>query len=326
MKIEIINNYLKSGMFLVVNNNLYLKLTAENLLDNFNSFVKLLIRRKLKLKLKLNKTINGGIGIPRGDILHIRKEDNQIIVIDKPNYVYRRYTDTHQFEIVKKGHAFLENYYNISPLQFIDENLTKEKYIEGKLLTEVSIKNQFLVFEKILMHYRNAIKNESDFLIERINVESFLKAVDVTSYPQEMKNYIYNNECEFVYLYSNIKWAWSHGDLTPKNIIFNTSSEYRIIDGERCEILPVFYDIANLMNGNSLMCNNDASYEDYFSGKYDDFLGRIINKTKVSATDRKVIILIMLIIKSVVAWDSELKRNDKVLMFRRWNAVRKYIL
>ena len=319
MKLKEIKPYLKNGWFIIINNDSVIRFSVSEIFTNFKRIVKYFFKIKIvHSKIDTSDT-------PKGDRLIIRSSDKQILIIDNPSFVYRKYRDFNQFDKVKKGHSTLEKFYNIAQVVFLSENITKENFVMGKPLTDFDAKIQFCVFEDIVSKYHKALEINFEALPARISVDRFLLAAEEVCYPPEMKKYFVSNKDKVYKLFSNLSWVWSHGDLTPQNVLYN-GDEYLIIDGERCEILPVFYDIANLMNSYVIMSNTNKAYQNYFAGKYDLLITCVINKSEINSDDRKIIILIMLLLKYVVAWDVHVKKNDDDLMCKRWDAIKEFIL
>lgn len=315
-----IYQYLQAGRYFILNKNNYFKISFSNIIENFRDISKSLLQGRLNFCYKKE--------VPQdeisGNIVLRRKLDGQLIIIDKNKWVYRKYKDEEQFRRVRKGHESLEQLYKINKLIILPNIITKEKFLKGKTLDKISSKKQNEVFEDILhTFHENFNKDILQSFSSRISYEKFFKKTMEIEYPKEMKTFLLDNSERAMEIYNNFIWLYNHGDLTPRNIIF-AENFYSLMDGERCEILPAFYDIANLMNNNILMSNNSYSYDRYFNGSYDFVLEKVFQLSKIQNKDRKLIIVLMLFIKGIIAWDAEIKCDDISLFKKRWKAVNYY--
>lgn len=110
------------------------------------------------------------------------------------------------------------------------------------------------------------------------------------------------------------------GVLTPDNIIIS-DIEHIVIDLERCEKLPLFYDVVNLLYTIDIMSQNNDFIDSYFRGKYDSLLMKVIQQKKIEETDRGLVFVIVLFLKSIITWDAKKKFNDTALMKQRWGTI-----
>lgn len=317
---EEIKTYLKKGIYLGLYNRLFIRLTLKNILNNR----RLLMSSFLKGKLGVIQQKRSSSNFIIGDKIIRRKLDDQLIIIDHNNWVYRKYTDSKQFEQIKEGHTTLEMLFIINKVEIMGNFITKERFIAGKPLTYSNHFVQNQVFDNVIKVYsENITGSHIKEYPARITTEQFFIKLEKTLYPQELKNYVLDNKEKVNKLLDTLKWTWSHSDLTPQNILY-ANNEYTVMDGERCEILPVFYDIANLMNTYVLMSNNESCYINYFNGKYDCLLQRVIGIDEIS-NYRKVILVLMMVLKGTIAWDADIKKGDANLMIKRWEPIYKHL-
>lgn len=321
MVIEEIKIYLKKGIYLGLDDRLFFRLTLKNVLNNIRLFISSFLKGSLQMIRQKDNTNS----IIKGDKIIRRKLDGQLIIIEHNKWVYRKYTDLKQFEQIKEGHSTLETLFNINKVELIDTCFTKEKFVSGKILTYSSHSVQNQVFNEIINVYcKNVISNDIKGYPAGVNAEQFFLKLENTLYPDELKKFVFDNKEKVITLLEAFKWTWAHGDLTPDNILYGDNG-YTVMDGERCEILPVFYDIANLMNTYLLMANNENCYINYFRGKYDSLLKSIIGIDEVN-NYRKVVLIVMMVLKGTIAWDAEIKRDNAELMTKRWKSISKFLI
>lgn len=321
MAIQEIKTHLKKGNYIIIDNSVSIRMKLKDILKNRKNLILHTLKGSLKF-IRVRDTASNEI---KGDRVIRRKLDGQIIIIEQNSWVYRKYSDSKQFERVKKGHFTLELLYNINKVHFLDNCITKERYIKGEPLTYSNHSAQNIVFDNVINNYYDSIINNNiEEFPARIDTEQFFIELNKTLYPQELKSFMFENKEKVKELFRQLKWTWSHGDLTPQNILYN-KREYIVMDGERCEILPVFYDIANLMNNYLLMANNENCYINYFRGKYDSLLKSIIGIDEVN-NYRKVVLIVMMVLKGTIAWDAEIKRDNAELMTKRWKSISKFLI
>lgn len=90
--------------------------------------------------------------------------------------------------------------------------------------------------------------------------------------------------------------------------------------------MPVLYDIINLILTLDTMAKNKTPINNYFNGQYDSLLKASLKKEEISDLDRIGTYLIMLVLKSILAWDAKRKQDDKLLLKGRWKTVKSRIL
>lgn len=325
MEINMMKGYLKNGCYIVFINRIVVRLTILNVLIHFKKIFKSIVYSNIKIiKIKSNENT---LVAPKGDRLLYRKIDGQLLIFDdKLKYVYRKYTNLNQFALLKQGYPALERFYKINQLQFIDSCITQEKLIKGQSLRKVEVSKQNDIFYKIINAYGDVLtKNKFEHSVPRISSHAFFQKLPETNYPKEMVDYIMSEKDNTERLFESLMWTWSHSDLTPDNIMF-TEKEYYIVDAEWCEVMPVFYDIANLIYTLSLMSGNTEPLNSYFRGDCDFLLRNIFSKPEIDVLDRKILITVMIALKAILPWDAKIKQDDKELMIKRWSTIKHYII
>lgn len=308
----------------MVNNSLVIRLNTTNFIISFMKFV----RHKFNFSFKIiNIREDRDNEFPKGNRIIYRKRDGQMIILDdKTSRVYRKYTNADQVIQLKKGHSTLEKFYCINKVKFINNHITKEKLISGRTLRKAGIPRQNKVFSDIINKYYNTLyEDKYDQFASRITTELFFQQVPQTNYPEEMIAYILSEKDKITELLKSIKWTWNHSDLTPDNIMLD-EEQYHVIDTEQCEVMPVLYDIINLIFTLNGMSNNSLPLESYNKGEYDALIKTAISKSNIEASDRKGIVMIMLVLKALVAWDAKIKRDDIKLLAQRWDWVKSIIV
>lgn len=317
-----LTTHLYKGLYIEIDKDKYFPLKVSNIVDNI-LFILSSIKKKnfqiIRVKDNNNKI--------KGSRIIRRKFDKQILIINnKQEKVYRFYSNKDQFERVKNGHQTLEQFYNIISIKFHDNLLAEEEFFKGKLLSKASATQQLEIFNQIVERYHNTVlENNFEKHPARISPEEFFVELEKTLYPQEMKLYLHKHKETVKALIENLTWTWAHADLTPHNVLFNKNS-YKIIDSELCEVMPVYYDISNLMYTSVRMCNNKEFYKSFFDGSYDKILKRSYSKDEVSIFERGVFALVMLFLKNILQRDPANKNSNHTLMNNRWQDVKNYII
>lgn len=327
MEIKEFKYFLKDGNYLLLKQR-YVVYVDEINLKTLPLFLIKFIKHKFMapisfVKIRNNKNV---LGLKGNRILY-RYLDRQLLVFDdQGKWVYRKIADDRQFALLKKGYKTLEKLYQINKLEFLDSNFTKEKLINGRILFKENKTEQTVVFESILKRYIAALSgSEFTELEPRIDIDTFIRKVYKTNYPKEMINYIITEKERVSLFLQNCIWTWNHSDLTPDNVLFN-EEKYYIIDLERCEVMPVFYDILIFMVILVLLSDNSIPLNNYFNGKYDTIVKRLMGKSEIDSIDRKVILVTALMLKAIVAWDANRKHHEVQLMQNRWDAIKKQVL
>ncbi len=324
MNIDEVKQYLKKGSYIALNNKLVIHLSFFNLTISFMK----LVRHKFNFPIKIIKVKeNRNNELPKGNQIIHRKRDGQMLILDdKASWVYRKYTDVNQVNQLKRGHPTIEKFYRVNKVRFINDYVTKEKLINGKVLRKVESSRQIEIFADIINSYYDTLcEGKYEHFVARISTDFFFQQVVKTKYPGEMIAYILSEKDKITELLGSLKWTWNHSDLTPDNIMFD-GEQYYIIDTEQCEVMPVLYDIINLIFTFKGMSNNSIPLENYHEGEYDALIKAALEKSAINSSDRKSIVMIMLVLKAVLAWDAEIKKDDIRLLAQRWDAVKSIIV
>ena len=315
---DIKRQYLKTGRYIAISTKGNVIIRDANFINIFIT-LKVYLRSKFSSKVRYYNHIEQDNELPKFNKIIYRNIDGQILGFDfHNNHLYRVYNDEVQFIQHKSGYTTIDKIFKLNKVEFISNNTTKEKLIKGKLLREASSSKQNEVFKDIVERYNNALRKEK-FIYNnpRINTETFFDEIFKRDFPADMLKYIEKEKDNIAETFKNIQWIWSHSDLTPDNIMFD-NNEYYIIDTERCEVLPAMYDIVNLIL-TITMSNNVNPLESYFDGEYDALVRSVISKKYISKTDRKNLVLIMLVLKSILSWDKFVKKNEGYFSRSRWN-------
>lgn len=311
--------YLRKGRYLVLDGRFIFPFSLTYL----SSYKRLIIKslRERNVSLINIKTDNRQAMI--GDKIIYRKLDKGFLLFDSiDRVIYRKYTDSNQVKNIRKGMSTLEAFYDVNKIDFISEDISKEEYLHGKTLRNVTEEEQLKVFEKIINKYYENLKKENyPRLAPRISSSEFFKKLESTVYPEEMKKILFKHEERVKELVDNFIWTWSHSDLTPDNIIVEGEDHY-IIDIERCEPMPVLYDLVNLIFTMIQMCDCFEPYLKFLRGYHDYLLKKSLRISSLQKWERELILLIMLSLKSIVSWDSELKKDAKETHENRWFALK----
>lgn len=323
MDIKNKKKYLRKGKYLVLKNNLIIRFSIQNIFLNKRTIIKSILKNDVILIQIKTESSSKVIG----DKLVYRELDGSFLLFDSVRKnIYRKYADINQVKSIKLGISTLNILYDINEIKFLSENISQETFLSGKTLTNVSKEEQLQVFEKIINRYAQNFQSQNyPLLTSRISSSDFFKELELTTYPKEMKRILIDNKKRVIELIDNLIWTWSHSDLTPNNIMVYNNL-YKIIDIERCEPMPAFYDVINLIFTMILLCENNELYLNYLNGKYDFLLKKTLKVSALLTTDRKLILLIMLSLKSIVAWDSSVKKTELEIYKNRWLAVKNQML
>lgn len=324
MNKDLITYHLKDGLYVMLN-----KRTVQKF--SFNPFsynIRILIKSLLTLDFKVFRVKKQQRHpIATATKILIRELDQQLLLIDnKEKTIYRKYTNEQQFDRVVKGRETLEIFYNIISISFPEYMLAEEKFFEGITLRATNEEKQKSIIEKVIRKYHQGfLKGEFPTFDPKVTSGTFFNELDKTVYPDEMKMFLYKSKSTTIHLIDNLRWTWAHADLTPENILVN-DNDYKVIDSELCEVMPTFYDIANLLNTTATMTGNDTAYKIYFNGTFDYVLHSLFDKESITKDERSVFILVMLTVKNIAQWDPGNKNSRRKLMEQRWNVVKEFIL
>lgn len=314
-----IEQYLKKGNYINFNNKRIDRLSFSNLVDS----CKRMLRLKLNASIRIFKVKKESESVPKGDSILSRKSDEQLLIFDyQSECVYRKFASDKQFNLLKEGYPTLAEFYKINKVRFLASNFTEEKLIDGKVLRFASNEKQMLVFDDILQRYNKVLANDFTQLPPRIDIQEFFIKASKSNYPKEMLDYLIVERERVEEFLQHCIWTWNHSDLTPDNIIYNEDN-YFVIDLERCEIMPVFYDIINFIYTLVVMCNNREALNNYFQGKYDFILKKVLNKHSLDFCDRSAIVVTLMMLKAVLAWDKD--RGSSKILEKRWKVIEEFI-
>jgi len=322
MEFENIESYLRKGWYISFD---------DKFIDPVN--VKTLsraayreVRSRFKKKVQIIKGARGNNPYEiEGDRVIHRKEDGNILLFDyEESILYRKWASKDQVDSVKRGIDTLKHFYNINPVEFFNDTVSKEKLLSGTTLRKASPERLVQVADQIIEKYYNALAEEVyPIFSPRISPDDFIDAAMKTNYPQEMKDFLGRHQDQAIDLLSKLRWTWGHSDLTADNIIVLDNSYY-IIDIERCEVLPVGYDLFNLANVLIPMCQNSVQIKNYFKGKNDELFFHWNKTLKVGDSDRILLLIIMIFLKGIVPWDKKVKGSCPIMLAKRWRNIKLY--
>lgn len=259
-----------------------------------------------------------------GNRMILRKLDNQLLVFDdEKKLLYRRFASLEQANKLKEGQETLMKFYRFNQVRFLDKQLTMEKIIQGENLRN-NINKQTKAFNQMTEDYKSLIiKGDFITFCPRINAIELFDKLESTLYPSEMIDYIKGEEIRFKEIYMKLRWSWAHLDLTPDNIIINDKDDIYVIDGEWCDIMPLLYDLIILLVMLVLKSNNFKPINQFLTGTYDSLILKVLEEKFIMTKDREILILIMLVLKGLITWDSKLREKSKKIALRRWEVVNK---
>lgn len=321
---KVIAKFLKNGWYISIGDRLVLRLDAEHVIKYLKPILKSVIR--LRSRFIRVKPDSAFVTFPKGDRLLFRKSDNQLLFFDDDGkWVYRYFSNLNQYDSLKAGYGHLEILYPVNKLEFISPLLTKERLIPGQVLREKSESTQNMIFANLIKGYQYSLINEELVCFTpRITVQDFFDRMEQTYYPVDFKLFLSSHKRQIGELLDTLKWTWNHSDLTPDNIMI-FENDYYVVDLEWCEVMPVFYDIANLIYALIFMSNNRTPMHKYFDGEYDDLLKIVLRRGEILSLDRKLLFGVLIGLKGIVAWDAERKSEDIDLLSTRWGSFKEYV-
>src|SRR5699024_6143324 len=234
--------------------------------------------------------------------------------------VFRKYPDEKSIKLLKEGYCTLQKLFEVNSLHFFNELFTEESLIDGGVLRHVPEALQVDIFESILAKYFEGLASAGAPRFQaRISSKQFFEKLASTNYPNEMQALLRKHEKLVSEVLNSLDWSWCHGDLTPDNVIVKASN-YKVIDLERCEVMPLLYDVYNLAHNFVMMSGNITPMRRLIKGDYEKHFN-VINENIFSfQKKREIVVLVMLVLKATVAWDVY-KTKNIALMHKRWSVI-----
>src|SRR5690625_5236604 len=204
MEFENIENYLRNGWYISFNDKFIDPVNVTTL----SRTAYRVVRRRFKKKVHIIKGARGNNPFEiKGDRVIHRKEDGNILLFDyEEKLLYRQWASKDQVGLVKSGMNTLEYFYNINPVEFFNDTISKEKLLPGTTLRNVSRERQIQVADQIIEKYYNALAEEVyPIFSPRISPDDFIDAAMKTNYPHEMKEFLVTHQDRALDLISRLK-------------------------------------------------------------------------------------------------------------------------
>jgi len=259
------------------------------------------------------KKINHSNANISGDEMIFGLSSNQLIIIED-NIVYRKYISYKKYIRLKRFYPEIKKLQSINKTKFLGKNVTKEKFLKGKLMYQKPKSKQKEIFNRIcndyLYYFEHSIESKSVIIDLQCAIERLIN----NKYPDYFINLIEDKSNKIENFIFNVKWVISHCDLAPNNI-FIVNDDIVIIDIEHLDSMPAYYDIVNLfITTTARRGNSNLLINKFFHGEYDFVFQKILPKSEyqIFLKNRLIIIAAYLIIKLSIAWDSESSNEEPI--------------
>lgn len=278
MKSYLISNILNNDFKVIAYNN-----------NVFKTFINIIIKFiTWPFRIIINNGESHGIALLPSSTL----KDFKVFDIDN-NKVIAKYSNRYEYEKEIRNYNIFREHLNppqIYESRLIDLIIVAE-LINFKPINKMSddefIYVRGIVFEYLYNFQKSIIKDKTyanirDIYIKYTRNKRLEKLISIIDLSDELMK-------------KPLPMNLSHGDLYPSNILYNDiNNTVSVIDFEHNGYNLFFYDLFNLIDGETVIRGNYESIDDLISGKYDNYFHKLFKLYNLNYSDFDIVELFKL--------------------------------